>query len=232
MSIDIYAGVPAEEIVAKRVTSEGKIYSLNHPEGLVVNMRYKGTGMPNSNSQGWERSSSYYFKELQGKHPEFFSKKNTIRIEKGESPRVDTQFVKNFPQYKGYENEILIHHHVGKDGQAVAVPQSIHKGSGEIHVYENELGITDAAKKFSDQCQDICEKHPNRIGETSDQFKGTTKASRQGPAAKRKNAITQVATSPHIVSSSKETSNAISVVAEKHTEHSKIKVDEQIRQRT
>ena len=61
MAIDVYQGIPEEEITATRKTSEGKTYTLNHPDSLVVNMRYKGEGKNGANSQGWERSSKYYF---------------------------------------------------------------------------------------------------------------------------------------------------------------------------
>ena len=166
--LDVYEGVSQFEIEARRQTSEGKEYTLNHPQELVVNMRYKGIDSSSANSQGWERNSTYYFKELLKNHPEYFSKKNTIRIQNGESPRVDARFIQAFPQYSGFENDILIHHHVGKDGQAVAVPQSIHKGSGEIHIYENKLGITDNAKEFSDLCRTICENDPEMINHTSE----------------------------------------------------------------
>lgn len=171
MAIHAYRNISEQELNAPRTTSEGKSYTLNHPDELAVNMRYKGEGKSNANSQGWERSSSYYFKELHKNHPEYFSKKNTIRIENGESPKVDSKFVKSFPQYKGYENETLVHHHVGKDGQAVAVPQSMHKGSGEIHAIENDLGITDEARAFSDQCKNMCEQNPSLIGKSADYFK-------------------------------------------------------------
>lgn len=170
MAIHAYRNISDQELNAPRTTSEGKSYTLNHPNELVVNMRYKGEGKSNANSQGWERSSSYYFKELQKTHPEYFSKKNTIRIENGESPKVDSKFVKAFSQYKGYENETLVHHHVGKDGQAVAVPQSMHKGSGEIHAVENELGITDEARTFSDQYKSMCEQDSSLMGKSADYF--------------------------------------------------------------
>lgn len=192
MGIDVYNGISREDIAAQRVTSEGKAYSLDHADALIVNMRYKGEGKANTNSQGWERSSTYYFKELQEKHPEIFSRKNKARIENGESPRVDACFVRNFPQYKGYENETLIHHHVGKDGQAVAVPQSIHKGSGEIHKYENELGITENARIFSDKCKKICDRDPQMLGQTSDQFKGLAKKSNHTGSGLNSNAISRV----------------------------------------
>jgi len=170
-TIDAYSGISQKEIEAERITSEGKIYNLNHPSELLVPMRYFGESHSNSNSQGWERNNSYYFEQLRSNHPDFFSKKNVARIENGEAPKVDAQFVKNFPQYKGFENETLIHHHIGKDGQAVAVPSGIHKGSGEIHTYENALGVTKNAQRFSSRCGNACSKNGALLGKTSEEFK-------------------------------------------------------------
>ncbi len=224
MAIDVYEGIPRKEITAERTTSEGKKYTLDHPDELIVNMRYKGEGKSNANSQGWERSSVYFFKELQTNHPEIFSKKNNVRIDNGESPRVDAKFVKSFPQYKGYENETLIHHHIGKDGQAVALPQSMHKGSGEIHIYENKLGITDNARRFSDKCRDTCAKNPKMVDQTSDKFKGNVQkqtVSTHGNAQKqtasthgnvKQNAITRASTGTK-ASSNNSTSKTNSIKA-------------------
>lgn len=150
-----YRGISKSELDKPRLTSDGRQYSLNHDKALVIDMRYKGKGISTSNSQGWERNSGYYFKELFSRHPEFFSKKNMNRLSKGESPIVDATIVKYFPQYRDYKNEVLIHHHIGKNGQAVAIPASIHKGSGEIHIYENQLGITENANIFSVACEKL-----------------------------------------------------------------------------
>lgn len=150
-----YRGISKSELDKPRLTSDGRQYSLNHDKALVIDMRYKGKGISTSNSQGWERNSGYYFKELFSRHPEFFSKKNMNRLSKGESPIVDSTIVKYFPQYRDYKNEVLIHHHIGKNGQAVAIPASIHKGSGEIHIYENQLGITENANNFSVACEKL-----------------------------------------------------------------------------
>lgn len=155
MPIYAYKNVSKKEIKAQRFTSEGRSYTLNHPDELVISMRYKGKGMSTANSQGWERNSDYYFKELSNRHPEFFSKKNTNRIQKGESPLVDKKFCEYFPQYEGFKNEVLIHHHIGKNGQAVAIPASMHKGSGEIHIFENKLGITENSARFSAKCDEL-----------------------------------------------------------------------------
>lgn len=108
MPIYAYKNVSKKEIKAQRFTSEGRSYTLNHPDELVISMRYKGKGMSTANSQGWERNSDYYFKELSNRHPEFFSKKNTSRIQKGESPLVDKKFCEYFPQYEGFKNEVLM----------------------------------------------------------------------------------------------------------------------------
>ncbi|NLA52505.1 MAG: hypothetical protein GX860_10350 [Alcaligenaceae bacterium] len=175
MAIDVYRGIPEEEINARRTTSEGKTYTLNHPDELVVDMRYIGEEKSNANSQGWEKSRPNYFKEVYENHPEYFSTKNSMLIESGKSPMVDATFTEHFPQYKGYEGETLVHHHIGKDGQAVAVPQSIHKGHGEIHSVENELGITDNAREFSNNCKGICEKDASFIGKKSSEFKNEQK---------------------------------------------------------
>ena len=209
MTIYAYQGISRREIQAVRTTSEGKPYSLDHPKTLVVNMRYAAESRSSANSQGWERSSSYYFKELQKRHPEYFSKKNIWRIEQGESPRVDAQFVKHFPQYKGYENQTLIHHHVGKDGQAVAIPQSMHKGSGEIHTYENQLGITDNAQKFSSQCKADCQKNPQLIGQSADQFKERHKMENRQTAVRSENAFTAIKTDLDFRSVSRQNKNAV-----------------------
>lgn len=150
-----YRGISKSELDKPRLTSDGRQYSLNHDTALVIDMRYKGKGISTSNSQGWERNSGYYFKELFSRHPEFFSKKNMNRLSKGESPIVDATIVKYFPQYRDYKNEVLIHHHIGKNGQAVAIPASMHKGSGEIHIYENQLGITENANNFSVACEKL-----------------------------------------------------------------------------
>lgn len=184
MEIGVYDNIPRNEIEARRTTSEGKGYTLDHPDELVVSMRYIGEGKSNANSQGWERSSSYYFKEVQLNHPEYFSKKNTALIEAGKSPRVDAQFTKKFPQYKGYEGETLVHHHIGQDGQAVAVPQSMHKGYGEIHSVESELGITANAQNFSNNCKSVCEKDFSCVGKTSDEFRSSDMAMSKGSNVK------------------------------------------------
>lgn len=42
MGVGLYVGISKDELNAARTTSEGKQYTINHPEQLLVNMRYKG----------------------------------------------------------------------------------------------------------------------------------------------------------------------------------------------
>lgn len=170
MDVRLYDGISKEEIEKKRVTSEGKEYTINHPRDLVVDMRYLGKEKAAANSQGWERSSSYYFKQIKNEHPEYFSKKNSLLVDSGRAPNVDTKYVQHFPQYAQFKGETLVHHHIGQDGQAVALPQSVHKGFGEIHSVESSLGINDKARAFSNNCAEVCEKNHSMIGQTSGSF--------------------------------------------------------------
>ena len=110
--------------------------------------------MSRTNSQGWLRDSNYYFSKLKDEHPELISKKNCVRIDNKEAPIVDAKMVKQIPEWEPYIGQSLIHHHVGGDGEAVAVPEEIHPGFGEIHNHEKAAGITDDCKSFSDYCND------------------------------------------------------------------------------
>ena len=128
-------------------------YSANYSSELVVDMPFLGEGEKKANAGGWLRSPRVYYKELLKNHPSCFSNKNKEKISKGRSPIVDEQFMEHFPEYKGYKDDLLIHHHIGEDGQAVAVPITIHPGYGGIHNLEKEIGVTANAEKHSALCQ-------------------------------------------------------------------------------
>ncbi len=58
---------------------------------------------------------------------------NRWRIEYGFNPIVDRQFVDYFGKYEEGMGEMLDHHHIGRDGQCIALPESIHRGVNGIH---------------------------------------------------------------------------------------------------
>lgn len=170
MTIGAYSELSEQQLREIRYTSGGKTYNLNHPEGLTLSMRYKGVGASGANSQGWERNSHRFFSELAQAHPEYFSKKNINRIKNNKVPKVDAQFAASFPKYAQFKGERLIHHHVGRDGQAVAIPNGMHTGQGEIHQVEDALGVTEKASRFSEQCAKYCKAHPSYINQKSSEF--------------------------------------------------------------
>ena len=163
MAFDAYKGISNKELSIQHTTSTGETYTLKHDERLKVDMVFLGQGESKANAQGWERDNSKYFSALSQNNPEMFSKKNLVRIQSGHAPVVDQKMIDAIPEWEQFRNQRLIHHHIGGDGEAVALPQNMHKGHGEIHNIEKEVGITGNCKKFSEECQ----KHPEAIGKTS-----------------------------------------------------------------
>lgn len=166
MSFYSYEGVSDDVLDKVHTTSTGENYTLRHSESLKVEMRYLGKGNSNANSQGWERNSAKYFDSLYQSHPEMFSKKNAARVKDGHAPIVDAKMIAHNPGWAQYRNQPLVHHHIGGDGEAVAVPQNAHKGQGEIHNHEKAAGITDNCKSFSKTCGS----QSDSVGKTTSQL--------------------------------------------------------------
>ncbi len=161
-----YRGVSDQELDAQHTTSTGETYTLRHNESLKVEMQYLGKGNPSANAQGWERSSSRYFNTLLQNHPEMFSKKNEARVRAGHNPLVDQKMINANPGWARYRGQPLVHHHIGGDGEAVALPKNAHKGKGEIHNAEKAAGITENCKNFSRNCSmrpDSVGKFPSKL---------------------------------------------------------------------
>jgi hypothetical protein len=181
MSIKAYNGVPDTVLDEKHALPNGKSYTVRCNDKLAVDMNYQGKNLNSSNSQGWERNSQKYFEQLYQNHPEMFSARNVERIKNKQAPIVDQKFIQHNPQYAQFKNEKLVHHHIGGDGQAAAVPVSIHKGYGEIHNHEKNAGITQSCREFSDKCESYVQAHPNEIGKSASELgavveKGQTKS--------------------------------------------------------
>ena len=128
-------------------------FTINYDPRLVVNMDFKGHGQSSTNAQGWLRDQSTYFNALIVYHPDAFSERNKKLIKERRAPFCDKKFTDYFNVYKGYEGNKLVHHHIGRDGQAIALPQDLHVGTGGVHMAEEKVGIEDLTKNFSDKVQ-------------------------------------------------------------------------------
>lgn len=170
MSIKAYDNIPDNVLDQVHTTQEGKSYTIRCSEKLAVDMKFSGKTQPSSNSQGWERSSTKYFQQLHQNHPEMFSAKNVARIQNNQAPIVDQKIIDHNPQYAQFKGEQLVHHHVGGDGQAVAVPRSIHKGFGEIHNHEKNAGITQNCREFSERCDRYVQNHPDQRSKSASEM--------------------------------------------------------------
>ncbi|MDW7613772.1 T7SS effector LXG polymorphic toxin [Peribacillus simplex] len=128
------------EIITRKGTFVTKIVA---DEKLVVDMPYIGKGKQSTNSEGWLRDNKYYFNELYKLHPEYFSDANIKNLNNGWAIVNDAVFRRHFPQYDivGLKGKPLVHHHIGGGGQAMAIPQPLHPGSGGIHNIEKQIDI-------------------------------------------------------------------------------------------
>lgn len=177
MSFYSYEGVSDDVLDKVHTTSTGETYTLRHNESLKVEMQYLGKGNSNANSQGWERNSAKYFDSLYQNHPEMFSKKNAARVKDGHAPIVDAKMIVHNPGWEQYRNQPLVHHHIGGDGEAVAVPKNAHKGQGEIHNHEKAAGITDNCKSFSKTCGSQSDSVGKTTSQLHSQFDGNKNSS-------------------------------------------------------
>ena len=143
-------------------------------------MRFLGKGHSGANAQGWEVNGNSFFAELQSKHPEYFDRLNTNRILKEKTaPEVNKTFIQHFPEYRNYEHTQLIHHHIGGDGQAVAVPKPLHNGYGEIHNVEKALPIRRNALRFSKSCAKQAQGNSALLSKSADEFHQLVKSEGQ-----------------------------------------------------
>ncbi|USK34299.1 pre-toxin TG domain-containing protein [Bacillus sp. F19] len=140
------------EIITRKGTYITKIAA---DEKLIIEMPYIGKGGKSTNSEGWLRDNKFYFKELYKLHPEYFSDANIKNLNNGWAIVNDAVFRRNFPQYDivGLKGKPLVHHHIGGGGQAIAIPQPLHPGSGGIHNIEKQLGIWGKDQENADRLQ-------------------------------------------------------------------------------
>ena len=199
MSFYSYEGVSDDVLDKVHTASTGETYTLRHSESLKVEMQYLGKGNSNANSQGWERNSVKYFDSLYQSHPEMFSKKNAARVKAGHAPIVDAKMIAHNPGWEQYRNQPLVHHHIGGDGEAVAVPKNVHKGQGEIHNHEKAAGITDNCKSFSKTCGS----QADSVGKTTSQLHSQYDGSKSSGSAQKSR--TQVSNSANNTVNHKET---------------------------
>ena len=131
-------------------------------QDLIVNMDYIGVNNNKANKQGWERNAKKYWEAMLERYPNAFSSSNRFLIENYDelkvSPKCDQTFIDYFGvnEYTQNIGQVLVHHHIGQNGQVVAIPKGWHEGgeNAAIHRIEYNLGVTHNAEKHSDKVQE------------------------------------------------------------------------------
>ncbi len=130
---------------------------------MIFNMDYgDSNGTKNVNKQGWVRDPNDYWKRMLELYPDAFDGNNKYRITvRNISPLCNIQFIEYFKAYEylPYTSQILVHHHIGQDGQAVALPSEMHLGgeTSAVHKIEKSIGITENAERHSNKVREALE---------------------------------------------------------------------------
>lgn len=144
-----------------RVNDQARVYVgwHDHNEELIVDMPLCDDP-EKSNADGWLRNKKYYFERIQERNPEAISERNNKLIKADLNIIVDKEFIACYPEYKEFEGDVLIHHHIGGGRQAVAIPSRLHINNVGIHQDEKRLGLNETAKEYSDFCKQELRENP------------------------------------------------------------------------
>jgi len=113
---------------------------LDLPErGVEMPWVGKGPGI-DSSTLGYLRDSKKFWEEYSTAHGTSLSPENLAAAAAGKPAVVDSKWIEENPQHAGYEGDTLVHHHVGKGGKAVPIPEQLHKTqSSALHPTDQPL---------------------------------------------------------------------------------------------
>jgi len=102
--------------------------------GTAIDTRVFRSGEATLN--GGTRNQRAFWKAWKSERPNTLSKDNLDLIENNLAPRVDEQWVKAFPEHAGFEDDVIVHHHLDCGAMAVPLPDSLHRPAeryGPLH---------------------------------------------------------------------------------------------------
>lgn len=93
-----------------------------------------GSSSKNRTATGAPRDFRYFWRKYAEQYPDHLSASNLDLIRRGRTPMVDPQWAEHNPTDVAYMNDKLVHHHKDQAGDAVALPEIIHRRySKELH---------------------------------------------------------------------------------------------------
>jgi hypothetical protein len=126
-----FAGAVSTATVAETPVIEPSQTTSPLPESyftdVMVDMRDAPPGS-GTTATGAPRNGPWFWEQVYGKHPEYFSPENVARIQgsRPRSPIIDQQWVNYHPQHMSYMGNKLVHHHIAQGSMAVGIPEPIH----------------------------------------------------------------------------------------------------------
>lgn len=115
---------------------------MEYPGGQSLHFTYKDR-LVSSVTDHMGRKITYHYADGRLDHVNFSPENKRFIFDDRIAPIVDKQFIEHFPQYAAYEGDDIKHHHIGRGGQAYAIPETLHPGYGGVHNYEKLAGVTD-----------------------------------------------------------------------------------------
>jgi hypothetical protein len=105
-----------------------------------VDMPWVGKGGAESSELGYARDAQYFWGQFQARYGDRLSPANQTRIAGGQSPVVDSTWIRFYPQHAAYAGETLEHHHVGQGSRAVPLPETLHDAYTVLHPQRRVVG--------------------------------------------------------------------------------------------
>ncbi len=94
--------------------------------------KYSKLGAPKNAKEFWSL--------WQEKYPGALSNKNLEFLSANRAPRVDSQWIINFPEHQKYLGQALEHHHIDHGFLTTPLPKELHRGKGNNTYWHNITG--------------------------------------------------------------------------------------------
>ncbi|MCZ7488595.1 filamentous hemagglutinin N-terminal domain-containing protein [Rhizobium rhizogenes] len=91
-------------------------------------------------ANGGVRNSRQFWNAWSGKENNGLSAENLARVQSGRAPVVDSDWLRTFPEHRGFEGQTLVHHHMNYGQYAIPVPRGAHNNSPGFSIWHPARG--------------------------------------------------------------------------------------------
>lgn len=91
-------------------------------------------------AKGAPRNAPKFWQSWKERYPDTLSSKNKVYISRQKSPKVDSEWLKHFPEHKKFIGQTLEHHHLDHGVNAIPLPEKLHRGKDITKVWHDHRG--------------------------------------------------------------------------------------------